>query len=116
MAVLLKVNAPPAGVDNTQSRQIVQGVVTGLPANYVANGVPFTWEMQDWQGGAFIPEGSGAPPVWVQFQSLAGNIDNTYLYDPVHGTLRIAVDGTELGVVAIPADTIGFKAEFARGY
>jgi hypothetical protein len=116
MAVILTVKAPPAGVDNTQRRQIVEGVFSGLPANYVANGVAFTWEMVDWNGGAFIPEGSGIGPVWVEIHSLAGNVSNSYLYDPVHGTLRIAVDGTELGAVAIPADTIGFKAEFARGY
>jgi hypothetical protein len=117
MAVLVKVNAPPSGVDNTQRRQIVQGVISNLPANYTTNGVAFTWAMTDWQGGAFIPEGSGAAPIWTDIESLAGNVGLTYVYDPVHGTLRIAQNGTELGNnVAIPADTIGFKAEFARGY
>jgi hypothetical protein len=120
--VKLKVNAPPAGVDNTQRRQIVEGVATlSTGGDYVAGGLPMTWVFTDSQGGAFIPEWSDAEPLWTEFKSLGGNVGQTYLYEAGDadgaGFLHIAVDGTELdGAVAIPADIVGFRVEYARGY
>jgi hypothetical protein len=105
-------------VDNTQRRQIVQGdAELSADGTYATGGLAVTWEFTDWQGDAFIPEGSGIAPVWAEFQSQAGLVGQTYLYDPATGKLRIAVAGVELGNGdAITADTIGFRAEFARGY
>lgn len=118
MALILTVNAPPQGVDNTQRRQIVNGKITNLPANYTTNGIAINFAaLVDWIGGAFLPEGSGVIVGSPRIFSQAGNVGLTYAYDPVHGTLRIAQNGTELGNgVAIPADTIGFEVEFARNY
>lgn len=112
------VAATPYGNDNTQRREILEGtLVLTASGTYATNGVPFTWKFTNAEGGNFIPNFNAVIPSWVELQSIAGNIANTYLYDPVHNTIRIAVNGTELGnTVAIPSDTIGFRAEFPRGY
>jgi hypothetical protein len=108
----------PAGVDNTQREQVLKGaLVLTSGGTYATNGVPFTWNFQNAEGGTFIPDFNTETPSWVDLHSVAGNIANSYLYDPVHGTIRIAVDGTELtNGASIPSDTIGFRAAFPRGF
>lgn len=114
--LLLTVNGYPNGVDNTQRRQILNGIAAIAGGTvYAADGLPFTWEFEDASGGAFVPDFQTATPVWVEFHSLAGGTYQ-YLYDPTHGTLRIYQAGVELAAgAAIAADTIGFRAEFVRG-
>ncbi len=92
------------------------GVFTLTP-QYLTNGIPLSWVFTSQEsGGSFIPNFSATTPVDAQFYSLAGNVVDTYLWDPVHATLRIAVSGTEVTTAtAVPVDTIGFKAEFVKG-
>jgi hypothetical protein len=112
----LTVNGHPNGVDNTQRREILNGIMAlNAGGTYATFGVPFTWKFLTAEGGAFIPNFNTMSPVWAAFLSLVGGTYQ-YLYDPVHGTLRIYQAGVELAnAAAITADTIGFRAEFVRG-
>lgn len=112
----LTVNAYPNGVDNTQRHQILFGLLAlNAGGTYATNGVPFTWKFLSAEGGSFIPNFSATSPVWATFVSQAGGTYQ-YLYDPVHGTIRIYQAGVELAnAAAITADTIGFRAEFNKG-
>jgi hypothetical protein len=111
------VNATPNGVDNTQRHQVLTGkIALSAGGTYATNGIPLPFAFLNAEGGAFIPNFATPVPTWIEIQSLAGLVGQTYLYDPVHGTLRIAVAGVELANnAAIPVDTIGFRAEFNRG-
>lgn len=114
----LTVAAYPNGVDNTQRRQILNGIcaMSGPGVNtYPANGVPLPWSaMLSAEGGPFIPLTTKSQPIVAFFFSELGS-GLGYVYDQTHNTLRIFSAGTELGAVAIPADTIGFEAEYVRG-
>jgi hypothetical protein len=119
----LTVDAYPNGVDNTQQRQVLNGIcaLSGPGVNtYPANGVPLPWtSMVDGNaGGRFLPQTTKTQPIVAFFFSKQGNAASgnlSYAYDQTHDTLRIFTAGTELGAVAIPADTIGFEAEYVRG-
>jgi hypothetical protein len=119
--VKLTVNGYPNGVDNTQRRQILNGIAALLAGGtYLTNGLPFTWTFLSAEGGAFIPNFDATTPVWAEFQSIAGGSTGTapitYLYDTVHGTLRIFIGALEVTTgTAVTADTIAFRAEFVRG-
>jgi hypothetical protein len=123
--VTLTVTGYPNGVDNTQRHEVLFGqAALAAGGTYAANGLPFVWAFLEGIGGQFIPNFSTMVPVWAEFQSLAGGgtptgtppSSMTYAWDTVHQTLRIFVGGTELAAAAaIPADTIGFRAEFNRG-
>lgn len=115
----LTVDAYPNGVDNTQRRQVLNGVcaLSGPGVNtYPPNGVPLPWTalVDGNAGGSFIPQTSKTQPIVAFFYSKLGS-GLGYVFDQTHNTLRIFNGGTELGAVAIPADTIGFEAEYVRG-
>lgn len=115
----LTVAAHPNGVDNTQRRQILNGIcaLSGPGVNtYPPNGVPLPWTslLDGGSGGRFTPQTSLAQPIVAFFFSELGS-GLGYVYDQTHNTLRIFSAGTELAAVAIPADTIGFEAEYVRG-
>jgi predicted permease len=114
--VALTVNAHPYGVDNTQRRQILDGIAAlSGGGTYATNGLPFTWSFVNAEGGAFIPNFSTLIPVFAEFFTKAGGL-YVYWYDTVHNTLRISLAGVELANgAAITADTIAFHAEFPRG-
>jgi hypothetical protein len=115
--VTLTVNAYPNGVDNTQRRQTLDGVLAlNTGGLYATDGVPLTWTFLSEEGGAFIPDFETAVPVYTDIKTLEGGL-YAYWYDTVHKTLRISLAGDELeDGDAITADTIGFHAEFARGF
>jgi hypothetical protein len=110
------VAAYPNGVDNTQRRQKLTGTVAlNVGGLYATNGIPLTWKFLSAEGGSFIPNFSATKPSWAEFLSQAAQ-PSSYVYDPVHNTMRIALANVELeDGDAIPADTIGFEAEFPRG-
>lgn len=116
----LTVYVHPNGVDNTQRRTVYNGTC-GLSASgtYVTNGIPTPWiTMQSASGGAITPAfgPQTTQPIIAWFQSNIGGA-LTYGWDSVHNTLRIFSAGVELtNGAAIATDTIGFEAEFARGY
>lgn len=122
-AATLTVNAFPNGVDNTQRRQIVNGICALSASTYPANGVPINWAaMLDGNGGGlFVPASSNDVPIagtpqFTSTKGAAGDGNNyTYVYDATHGTLRIFLGGTEFTSGNVPVDTIAFTAEFARG-
>jgi hypothetical protein len=114
--VKLTVNGYPNGVDNTQRRQILTGLCALLAGGtYLTNGLPFVWAFLGAEGGTFIPNFGASAPVWADFKTLAGS-NQTYEWDTVHQTLRIFIAGVEVtNGTAVTPDTIGFRAEFARG-
>jgi hypothetical protein len=115
--ITLTVSGYPNGVDNTQRHEILFGVAAILAGGtYVTNGIPFVWAFQAAEGGAFIPNFNNMVPVWADFKTLAGS-NQTYEWDTVHQTLRVYIAGVEVtNGTAITADTVGFRAEFNKGF
>jgi hypothetical protein len=117
----LTVAAYPNGVDNTQRRQILNGICALSASTYPANGVPITWKFLSAEGGQFIPQTStdvpipGTPQFYSELGAAADTNQYTYVYDSVHGTLRIFLAGVEFTSGNVPVDTIAFTAEFVRG-
>src|SRR5690242_1666335 len=107
--VKLTVNAYPNGVDNTQRRQILDGIAAlSVGGTYATNGIPFAWAFLAAEGGAFIPDFSTMVPVLALFFTIASGLYE-YWWDTVHQTLRISLAGVELtNGAAITADTIAF--------
>lgn len=123
-AATLTVNAYPNGVDNTQRRQVVNGLCALSASTYPANGIPINWAamINGNGGGLFLPASSTDVPIagTPQFTSTKGaaadGSNYTYAYDATHGTLRIFLGGAEFTTGdAVIVDTIAFTAEFARG-
>jgi hypothetical protein len=112
----LTVNAYPNGVDNTQRRQILDGLCALLAGGtYATNGIPLVWTFLTAEGGAFTPDFNTMVPVLALFFTIASGLYE-YWWDTVHQTLRISLAGVELtNGAAIAADTIAFHAEFVRG-
>jgi hypothetical protein len=113
----LTVDAYPNGVDNTQRRQIIDGVCAlSVGGTYVTNGIPTNWSnLQSAEGGKFLPQTTKSQPIQARFFTKAGGLYQ-YNWDQTHNTLRILAAGVELGNGdAITADTIGFEAEYVRG-
>lgn len=115
----------PFGNDDTERHQIKFGqiAVSASPATYTTNGLPISYaNAESIKSGlpALSPPLVLSPPqptcpIWGDIVGLSGA--NTYAFDPVHGTLRIYVSGTEAtGGAAIPAgvsgDTIVARLEF----
>lgn len=114
--ITLTVNGYPNGVDNTQRRQILDGIAALLAGGtYVTDGLPFTWKFLEATGGSFIPDFSTAVPVYATFFSKSGSLFS-YEFNYATGALLILTAGAQLanGTV-VTADTIGFHAEFVKG-
>jgi hypothetical protein len=117
---VLKENAYPNGRDNTQRSDVHSGVCT-LTGTYTTNGIPIgnasgAWSIVGTYGNTEITASQNNVPrtgtAW--FYSLGGTTV-IYLYDYVHFTLRIIVNGTELtNAATLPTDTVGFTVEFNR--
>lgn len=114
--VVFTANKFPFGVDTTERHQNVFGTlaISASPDTYTANGLPIELDSYEYvKSGypALSPPVVLSPPqptfpVWADIDSLTGI--NSYVYDPVHGTLRIFVSGTEVaGGAAIPAGVSG---------
>lgn len=113
----LTVSPHPFGVDNTQHRQILNGIC-GLTAGgtYVTLGIPLPWITMVDGVGRFMPQSTATQPFLAFFFSQLGS-GYGYVFDTVHNTLRIFNGGNELvNAAAIVADTIGFEAEYIRGF
>lgn len=126
MASQLTVNAYPNGVDNTLRRQEIDGTCA-LTGTYVTGGIPTSWiTMLDAATGhhfvgAFGPQTT--QPIKARFFSIGGGETTippySYIWDKTNNALRILNTSTGLELAAaatITADTIGFEAEFVRGY
>jgi hypothetical protein len=125
-AATLQVSNYPSGQTSTlgPSWQLVSGTVVLTAGNYIANGLPLTWNpMTSASGGSFLPASSlQTTPSIVYFQSITG-AGYLYAWDSVHGTLRIqecagsagpAVDITSGSALpaGVTGDTIQFLAVF----
>ena len=124
-AVLTVANFP-AGVDNTQRRQILYGkVAIGTTSQtYVVGGLPLTWlGIKDASGGTVFPQTAETAPVHVQFDDFSGT-GYIFQYNKASNTIQIfesagsAAPLAELTAIDIPATVaaanIAFKAEFIR--
>lgn len=107
----------PNGKDQTQRRELLYGNV-GLSAGglYPPNGIPLNWAALSASGAREMILSSASQPQYCVFFSQAGG-GYLYVFDVVHNTLRIFSGGVELANgAAITADTIGFRAEYVRGF
>ena len=96
----------------------VQGLVFFQPT-YASGGIPLVYTFSNPQSGNIqIPSlGNGAVPTWIELQTLAGSAYN-YKVNTVAASplLQIYSGITQVSdATAITYDTIGFRAEFARG-
>lgn len=106
------VNPYPNGLEITPQKARLWGTVAIGPAgaSYVANGLPIAF--------SGLKSGANGPVVTAFFYSATSGY--TYVYDPVHATIRIFQGGSavsepqaELAAAALPAavtsDTIYFE-------
>jgi len=109
----------PYNRDETQRREIFYGnCALSVGGTYATNGIPLNWQFVSAIGGAALRLSTATQPSECSFFSRLVGIYQ-YTFDETHNTLRITslATGAELANgAAITADTIGFRAEFLRGY
>lgn len=107
----------PLGKDETQRCEVLRGVATLLAGGtYVTGGIPLPWTFVNNAGYAEMKLSGNVNPVDAFFFSNAGS-NLSYGWNRVANTLTIMAGGNMLANnAAIPADVIGFTAEFLRGY
>lgn len=113
----LTLNPHPYDKDETLRRELLYGTCAlSASGTYQTNGVPLTWTFTSATGGQALFLSTQTQPSEACFYSVLGGGYN-YVFDKTHDTLRIFNGITELtNGAAITADTIGFRAEYARGY
>jgi hypothetical protein len=96
----------------------VQGLAF-LQPTYTTGGIPLVYTFTNpTNGNVQIPNLGNSPiPSWIEFQTLAGSALNYKLNSVGASSLLLIYTGiTQTSdAAAIPADTIGFRAEFPRG-
>jgi hypothetical protein len=121
MPATLSLNAYPNGVDNTQRRLILHGIVA-LSGTYATGGIALNWQaISQGNGGEYALDTAQATPEIVYFQSVAGNTTQySYAWNKAANKIQIFVSGAsgapaaELGAVTVPTDTVEFEAQFIR--
>jgi hypothetical protein len=122
--IALATNGYPAGVDNTQRRQVVYGTLTITAAGGTApaTGIPINWstitDSSSLPANYFQPQVSSSTtqPAWVEFMPGASSATpkQIYTYDATNNSIVVWAAGSPI-VTGILADVVNFKAEWIRG-
>ncbi len=93
--------------------------VAVIQATYTTGGIPFSFTFTDLSGNVVVPDiGPGAVPNWMDVATISGSAFNYKVNQVVSPNTLLIFSGITQATdaAAIVADTVGFRAEFARGY